>query len=117
MNFLVDANLPRRLCRVLESFGHVATHTLDLPQQNATNDREIMRYADKHDYIVTTKDADFVDAFYIQQTPRKLWLISTGNISNPELERLIQANVNQIFLLFADHRFVEMTRSEIIVHV
>jgi predicted nuclease of predicted toxin-antitoxin system len=62
MNFLVDANLPRRFCRVLESFGHVALHTLDLPQRNATSDHEIMRYADAHDYIVTTKDADFVDA-------------------------------------------------------
>jgi predicted nuclease of predicted toxin-antitoxin system len=117
MKFLVDAHLPRRLCRVLESYGHVAIHTLDLPQQNETNDPDIMQYADAHDCIVTTKDADFVDAFYIQQTPRKLWLISTGNISNPELERLIRANVSQIIMLFVNHRFVEMSRTEIIAHL
>jgi predicted nuclease of predicted toxin-antitoxin system len=117
MNFLIDAHLPRRLCRVLESYGHVAIHTLDLPQQNETDDRDIMQYADTHDCIVTTKDADFVDAFYLRQTPRKLWLISTGNISNPELERLIHANAHQVMALLMNHRFIEMSRTEIIVHV
>lgn len=63
MNFLVDAHLSRRLCRVLESYGHTAIHTLDLPQQNKMEDRDIMQYADANDCIVTTKDADFVDVF------------------------------------------------------
>lgn len=117
MNFLVDAHLPRRLCRVLDSYGHRAIHTLDLPQQNATDDRDIMQYADANDCIVTTKDADFVDAFYLQQTPRKLWLISTGNINNPDLERLIRATLSDVVTLFANHRFIEMSRTNIIVHV
>jgi predicted nuclease of predicted toxin-antitoxin system len=116
MNFLVDAHLPRRLCRVLATAGHTALHTLDLPQQNHTDDRDIMVYADAHDCIVVTKDADFVDAFYLQHTPHKLWLISTGNISNPELERLVRANLNAIFLLFTQHRFVEMSRTDIVAH-
>lgn len=117
MNFLVDAQLPRRLCRVLDHAGHRAIHTLDLPQQNATEDRAIMHYADTHDCIVTTKDADFVDAFYLQQTPHKLWLISTGNISNADLESIIRANLNQVVALFAIHRFIELSRTDIIVHV
>lgn len=117
MNFLVDAHLPRRLCRVLESYGHTAIHTLDLPQQNETDDRNIMHYADANDCIVTTKDADFVDAFYLQKTPYKLWLISTGNISNPALEQLVRANESTIVTLFANHRFIEMGRKDITVHV
>lgn len=92
-------------------------HTLDLPQRNQTDDRDIMQYADANDCIVTTKDADFVDAFYVHQTPRKLWLISTGNISNSDLERLIQANVHTVVTLFANHHFIEMSRTDIIVHV
>jgi predicted nuclease of predicted toxin-antitoxin system len=117
MNFLVDAHLPRRLCRVLERYGHWAIHTLDLPQQNETDDRAIMQYADANDCIVTTKDADFVDAFYLHQTPRKLWLISTGNIRNADLEQLIQANLRNVVTLFATYRFIEMSRTDIIVHV
>jgi predicted nuclease of predicted toxin-antitoxin system len=63
MIFLIDAQLPRRLARILQQYGHQAYHTLDLPQQNRTDDDEIMQFADMHDCIVTTKDSDFVDAF------------------------------------------------------
>lgn len=117
MNFLVDAHLPRRLCRILANYGHSAIHTLDLPHQNQTDDHEIMQYADANDCVVISKDADFVDAFYLQQTPHKLWLISTGNISNLDLERLILANLSTIVTLFANHRFIELSRTDIIVHV
>lgn len=117
MNFLVDAHLPRRVCRILESYGHTAIHTLDLPQQNRTDDRNIMHYADTNDCIVTTKDSDFVDAFYLQKTPQKLWLISTGNITNPDLERLIRANLATVVALFASHSFIEMSRTDIIAHI
>lgn len=116
MNFLIDAHLPRRLGRLLQSQGHQAIHTLDLPQQNRTDDRDIMAYADTYDCIVTTKDADFVDAFYLQQQPQKLWLFSTGNISNPDLEHLVQANLTQIVTLFATYRFIELSRTDIIMH-
>lgn len=117
MNFLVDAHLPRHLCRILESYGHIAVHTLDLPRRNLTDDRDIRQYADANDCIVTTKDADFVDAFYLQHTPRKLWLLSTGNIRNVELEQLIRANITTVIAFFASHRFIEMSRTEIIIHV
>lgn len=116
MNFLVDAHLPRRLCRFLQTHGHTAIHTLDLPYHNLTDDDEIMHYADAHDCIVTTKDADFVDAFYLQQQPHKLWLISTGNIRNADLEQLVQTNLAQIVSLFITHRFIELSRTEIIIH-
>lgn len=117
MNFLVDAQLPRRLCRALESAGHHAIHTLDLPQGNATDDRAIMQYADAQDCVVITKDADFVDTFYLQQTPRKLLLVSTGNIRNADLEHLIEINLSEIAALFANHRFIELSRTDITVHV
>lgn len=77
MNFLIDAHLPRRLAYVLQEYGHAAFHTLDLPHRNRTNDDEIMQFAERHDCIVTTKDSDFVDAFYLQHRPQKLWLLST----------------------------------------
>lgn len=51
MNFLVDAHLPRRLCRILANYGHSAIHTLDLPHQNQTDDHEIMQYADANDWL------------------------------------------------------------------
>ena len=69
MIFLIDAHLPRQLARILHEYGHDAYHTMDLPHQNRTDDDEIMQFADTHDCIVTTKDSDFVDAFYLQNRP------------------------------------------------
>lgn len=41
MNFLLDAQLPRRLAVRLRELGHDALHTLDLPRANQTTDLEI----------------------------------------------------------------------------
>jgi predicted nuclease of predicted toxin-antitoxin system len=38
MKFLVDAQLPFRLARFLESAGYDTIHTKDLPNKNATSD-------------------------------------------------------------------------------
>lgn len=46
MKFLVDAQLPHRLCQELRECGHDAAHTLDLPSGNRTSDAEIMLIAD-----------------------------------------------------------------------
>jgi predicted nuclease of predicted toxin-antitoxin system len=116
VKFLIDAQLPRRLVAVLREYSHEAIHTLDLPQRNRTSDTDIMRYADENACIVTTKDADFVDAFYLQGQPHQLWLLSTGNISDPDLERLIRDNIVQITTLFEIYRFIELSRTTIIIH-
>ena len=104
-------NLPLH-CKRMGAF-----HTLDLPQQNHTDDDEIIRFADTHDCIVITKDSDFVDAFYLQHRPHKLWLLSTGNISNRDLEAPIRANIAQVNLLFQQYRFVELSRTDLIAHL
>lgn len=41
MKFLVDAQLPVRLARLLQEAGHDIIHTRELPQQNATPDSSI----------------------------------------------------------------------------
>ena len=45
-----------------------------------------------------------------------LLLISTGNISNTELEKILRANLNGIEAAFASGRFVEITREALVVH-
>ena len=58
MNFLIDANLPRRLVRIFQERGHDAVHTLDLPEGSATADAALLDYAEKNNCVVTTKDSD-----------------------------------------------------------
>ena len=80
MKFLVDAQLPRRLVRRLREAGHEAIHTLDLPLGNRTTDTLINDLSAREQYVVITKDSDFVNSFVLNRRPHKLLLISTGNI-------------------------------------
>ena len=115
MKFLVDAQLPRRFIEWFEAQGHDATHTSDLPLKNATPDQEIVSRAVSEDRIVVTKDSDFVQSFLLNGDPALL-LISTGNISNFDLENLVQANLSLIAIAFKDHRFVEISNDGVITH-
>ncbi|MEL6820247.1 MAG: DUF5615 family PIN-like protein [Calditrichota bacterium] len=65
MNFLIDAQLPKRLKYRFEEAGHNAVHTLDLPLQNKTSDRIIEEISLSEQRIVISKDADFVDSILI----------------------------------------------------
>ncbi|MEO7622834.1 MAG: DUF5615 family PIN-like protein [Gallionella sp.] len=115
MKFLVDAQLPRRFAQWLNEAGHDALHTLDLPKKNLTPDSELTARAMRDDRIVISKDADFVQSFLINGEP-PLLLISTGNITNVELEKILRANLGGIAAAFASGRFVEITHEALVVH-
>ena len=116
MKFLIDAQLPRRLARWLSAQGHDAVHTLDLPSGNRTQDTEIIQFARQDDRVIVTKDDDFVQSFWVNGRPQQLWLISAGNIANPDLERLVADNLTAIVGALSVNRFVELTRTSLIVH-
>ena len=116
MKFLVDAQLPRRLARELAASGHDAVHTLDFPDRNRTPDGDIVALAVRENRVVVTKDNDFVTSFLLKGLPPKLLLISTGNISNDALSKLIAANLPTIETAFAQNNFVELNASAITIH-
>ncbi len=116
MKFLIDAQLPVRLSRFLQTAGYDTIHTRDLPQQNATPDTEVNTISIQESRIVITKDSDFFDSFLIRQEPYKLLLVTTGNITNAELEALFQSNLPLLVELFSQHSLIEISRDAIIVH-
>ena len=70
MKFLVDAQLPRRMCHWLADGGHDALHTLDLPLGNATPDEALIDQADAEGRVLVTKDDDFVQSRLVRGRPR-----------------------------------------------
>ena len=116
MKFIVDAHLPRRLVLRLREAGHDALHTLELPCGNRTTDTEIDRLSEAENRVVITKDADFVNSFILSRKPYKLLLVSTGNISNAELEALFVAHISSIAVAFTTHSFIELNRDSLIFH-
>ncbi len=81
MKFLVDAQLPAHLARLLVSAGHDAMHTREMPAGNASSDREITRFADEDGRVIVTKDRDFRDGHLVTGSPKRLLTVTTGNIT------------------------------------
>jgi predicted nuclease of predicted toxin-antitoxin system len=115
MKFLIDAHLPKRMCVWLTAAGCDALHTLDLPAGNRTPDEDIIQLADADGRIVVTKDEDFVTSHLVNGRPAKLLLVSTGNIVNADLERLLTPLLPTLLAEFASATFIELTRSGLIV--
>jgi predicted nuclease of predicted toxin-antitoxin system len=116
MRFIVDAQLPRDLFSFFRAHGHEAIHTAELPEKNRTPDEIIRRMADAEDRVVVSKDDDFVTSHLLRGTPRRVFLISTGNITNPELIQIMQENRDSLEKALADSVFVELTRTSLVVH-
>ncbi len=100
MRFVIDAQLPPALARLLVAHGHIAEHVADIGLRDA-DDSPIWAYALEHHAIIVTKDEDFPHRLQQSKTsPVILWL-RVGNSSRrallewfepllPQLETLIQ---------------------------
>jgi predicted nuclease of predicted toxin-antitoxin system len=82
MKLIVDAQLPVKLCEILEQIGLESIHVDNLPKGDETPDVEITEYADLENLIVVTKDFDFYHSNMTLGKPKKLFLITTGNLKN-----------------------------------
>jgi predicted nuclease of predicted toxin-antitoxin system len=81
MKRLVDAQLPIRLANHLRQMSVEALHTSELPLRNRTPDAEIKHLSITQEYVIVTKDGDFVDNLLLHQNLYKLLLVATGNIN------------------------------------
>jgi len=115
MKFLIDAQLPRRMTGWFHSAGCDARHTLDLPDQNRTTDDQVIAAADLDQRVVVTKDSDFVNSHLLSGKPAKLLLVSTGNITNRELEQLMAPLIPTIAAAFQTHSFLELGRAGLVI--
>lgn len=52
MKLIVDAQLPVKLCEILNQIGLESIHVDNLPKGDATPDAEIIEFADRENLIV-----------------------------------------------------------------
>lgn len=116
MKYLVDAQLPYLLAKLLREKGHDVVHTDDLPDKDETTDTVIRHVATVEDRVVITKDSDFQDSYLLYGQPPKLLLLTTGNIKNRQLLDIFRSNVAVISELFELHTFVELNNDDYIIH-
>lgn len=93
MRFLVDAQLPGRLCDWLIDRGHEAVY-VPIVMPGMAADAEIARYATQHQLILVSKDEDFVSRH--RPGPYRLVWLRIGNASNRALFAWLEPRFPQI---------------------
>ena len=94
MRFLVDAQLPPALARLVETRGHKADHVADLGLADAPDPRIRARAAESGAVIVT-KDEDFAVHLLLYDGPPVVW-VRVGNTRRGELLRRFEAELPRI---------------------
>ena len=92
---LFDHNLSPKLIRRLADIYPNALHVSGLGLDRAT-DREIWEYAQTHDYLIVTKDADFGDFSVVWGVPPQIIWIRRGNCSTNDIEAILRDNYDTI---------------------
>ena len=113
MRFLVDAHLPRGLCATLQSAGHDAVHTSQLPAQNRTSDQIINELSLNEQRVVITKDSDFYHSHLLHGKPWKLLLLRTGNIRNRDLKGIFEQHLPAILTALDQNTIVELDQTSV----
>jgi predicted nuclease of predicted toxin-antitoxin system len=108
VRFLVDAQLPPALARMLSGHGHVAEHVSDIGPNDAP-DRDLWRYALDHGAVIITKDEDFADLVTRGlEAPVVVW-IRIGNTSRRALLSWFEPHLDSVAdLVSAGNRLLEL---------
>lgn len=114
--FLIDAQLPPIPKVVFTEFGVPSIHVLDILNRDETPDQEIAQFADKEDTVVVHCGLGCCFPHTLKKSPRKLLLITTGNLKNRQLCQFIGASTGSLITLFDLNTFIESKNQGIIVH-
>jgi predicted nuclease of predicted toxin-antitoxin system len=88
VKFLVDANLPPRLCVWLRSHRHEAEHLFDSNLLTAT-DTHIWERGNIESLVIFSKDVDFYDRALLFGAPPQVVHVAVGNCSNTRLFEML----------------------------
>ena len=113
MKFLVDANLPPRLCDGLRSHGHNGEHLFYRNQLTAT-DTQVWSLGKVETWVIISKDVDFFDRALLYGAPPQVVHVAVGNCSNARLFDALGSKWDDIEqALIAGSRLISITLGKI----
>ena len=79
--------------------------------------KDICIYADKNDFTVVTKDTDFKNSHFLNQSPKKHIKVNLGNISTNKLIVIFDRILDKLKVLFEENNkcYVEINKNDITV--
>ncbi len=85
-----------------------------MPDANKSKDSDIIKLADRENRIVISKDSDFLESYFIHSKPKRLLLVTTGNIPNARLLDIFDKNIQVIIQMLTKSNLIEISKTEII---
>jgi len=109
VKFLLDAQLPPVLQRVMSREGYETVHAKDI-NLVPSEDSDIRDYALKHGFVVISKDDDFAAYAIEPKYNLNLIWVRTGNCKNKVLIDVLLANLPAcVDLILAGNPLVEIS--------
>lgn len=105
MRFLIDAQLPPALARLLETKGFIAEHVLDVGL-GAAEDRVIWDYAANLQATIVTKDEDFVSLITLDPNGPCIVWIRVGNTSKQSLLKWFEPLIPRLIAAIQGAEFI-----------
>ena len=106
MKFLCDVHIPYKLISFFRSISIEAIHINSILDGSYSKDSEIADFADQNDLILISKDADFKLSYLLKKKPKKLIKVNLGNVSNNELVRMIESNLDLVRMMDSKSSFM-----------
>ena len=95
MKLLFDANLsPARVGGRRAEYAD-SVHVRDVGLRNGS-DAEIWEYAKENGFVIASKDTDFRERSFVQDSPPKVIWLDVGNAGTREIERLLRREQQRV---------------------
>ena len=101
MKLLFDANLSPKLVTTLADVYPGSSHVFAMGEI-ANDDAKIWNIAAEGDYIIATKDTDFLDLSLLNGAPPKVVLLRIGNAPTSRIEWLLRLHAKRIMQFALD---------------
>ncbi len=95
MKLLYDQNLSPRLVDRLADLYPNSRHVYEIGLDRS-DDSILWNYAQQHDFIIATRDADFNDISLIRGFPPKVVWVRRGNCSTRDIETMLRSHFDTI---------------------
>ncbi|MEW6250185.1 MAG: DUF5615 family PIN-like protein [Planctomycetota bacterium] len=103
MKLLLDQNLPERILGALQQRFPGSTH-VQLVNLDRASDAAAWDFAQRHGFIIVSKDSDFRHRSFLYGAPPKVVWLRVGNCPTPKILATLLANAEEIARFNADER-------------
>lgn len=106
MKFIIDIQIPNKICSVFEETPYSAVHIGSLANGLYWTDAEVLDYALQNDFILFSKTQHLVKQYLDKEKLPRIILIDSENTTNNEIIRIISNQFDELIKMIDKDHFV-----------